>query len=403
MKKLISLLLTVSIILSCSVMLVNAAEEATDSNEIEFVFHKFHLNDPLFKYELIKNEKELQSILALDTEKYPNHELTSFAEGLGESFFDEKALIAIRYSDSSGCKFNIDSIVVENELLVVDFTVYKDGPLDVYDHLLVLEVNKSDVENVENIRAEYKKYYLPTENYQPEDIPFTQMVFSGSVTDECLEERAGYLDNPTSKYGMGFHPVVINNLDDLDNFKAMCKPENEFLEYASTLTEEYFQENTLAVIYGWSPSSDVYYNITAISALQNGNDRLILSYGYASDVVITEDAVQESMIVAEIKKIDGNDIANVYAYNHYSLAEPIGNDLPSVKAGDIDGNSNVGASDYLMLKKVVLGTVDYDNLSTIDNETTIAMRSDINGDGKITAVDYLLLKSAIFGKYQIAE
>lgn len=67
-------------------------------------------------------------------------------------------------------------------------------------------------------------------------------------------------------------------------------------------------------------------------------------------------------------------------------------ELPDI-VGDIDGNGKTDAKDYMMLKRVVLGTYTVDSTAA----------ADVDGDGKISAKDYMMLKRIVLGTYQAAE
>ena len=68
----------------------------------------------------------------------------------------------------------------------------------------------------------------------------------------------------------------------------------------------------------------------------------------------------------------------------------------SDKVGDVNGDNNVDADDYIVLKRLFFGTEDYRNYGKKSEQ-----RSDINGNGKIDADDYILLKRVYFGQYTI--
>ena len=59
----------------------------------------------------------------------------------------------------------------------------------------------------------------------------------------------------------------------------------------------------------------------------------------------------------------------------------------SASVGDVDGNGKIGASDYLLIRKHILGTASLtgDKLK----------RADANSDGKINSQDYILIRKAI--------
>ena len=62
--------------------------------------------------------------------------------------------------------------------------------------------------------------------------------------------------------------------------------------------------------------------------------------------------------------------------------------------GDVNGNGEIEATDYLLLKRHCLGTFNL----TVDQQNA----ADINGDGEINALDYMLVKRHVLGTYKIA-
>ena len=63
--------------------------------------------------------------------------------------------------------------------------------------------------------------------------------------------------------------------------------------------------------------------------------------------------------------------------------------IPAYKLGDVNGDGRVNASDYLLLKRIILRTAR----PTEDQSG----RLDINGDGTVRANDYMLLKRIVLG------
>lgn len=63
--------------------------------------------------------------------------------------------------------------------------------------------------------------------------------------------------------------------------------------------------------------------------------------------------------------------------------------------GDLNGNGEIDAADYMLLKRFVLGTF------TLTAEQEAA--ADVNHDGSINAVDYMLVKRHVLGTYVIGE
>ncbi len=66
---------------------------------------------------------------------------------------------------------------------------------------------------------------------------------------------------------------------------------------------------------------------------------------------------------------------------------------PATGKGDINKDGKMTATDYLMLKKVVMNVLSVDDLK---EPATAFARCDMNGDGKLTAIDYFMLKKAMF-------
>ncbi|CDD03087.1 mannosyl-glycoprotein endo-beta-N-acetylglucosaminidase [Ruminococcus sp. CAG:382] len=57
--------------------------------------------------------------------------------------------------------------------------------------------------------------------------------------------------------------------------------------------------------------------------------------------------------------------------------------------GDVDGDGKVSASDYLRVRRYILGTMELDGL--FENA------ADVDGDGKVNAADYIRIRRAILG------
>ncbi len=66
---------------------------------------------------------------------------------------------------------------------------------------------------------------------------------------------------------------------------------------------------------------------------------------------------------------------------------------PATGVGDVNNDGKLTATDYLMLKKVVMDVISVSSLKDPDNAFA---RCDYNGDGKLTAIDYFMLKKAMF-------
>ncbi|MBQ2324859.1 MAG: hypothetical protein II377_01275, partial [Clostridia bacterium] len=65
-------------------------------------------------------------------------------------------------------------------------------------------------------------------------------------------------------------------------------------------------------------------------------------------------------------------------------------------AGDVNMNGKIDANDYATIRKLVVGSLDAEDLS----EKALEL-ADVNGNGKIDANDYLLVKRHVLGTYTI--
>jgi hypothetical protein len=70
--------------------------------------------------------------------------------------------------------------------------------------------------------------------------------------------------------------------------------------------------------------------------------------------------------------------------------------VSSFKTGDADLDGKITATDYAIIRKLVLGTL------TADDVNELALKAaDVNGNGKVDARDYYLVKRAFLGTYVI--
>lgn len=68
-------------------------------------------------------------------------------------------------------------------------------------------------------------------------------------------------------------------------------------------------------------------------------------------------------------------------------------ETPDLTLGDLSGNGKIDSTDYMLLKRAVLGTG-----KLTDGQKAVA---DLNKDGEINSTDYILLKRAVLGTYII--
>lgn len=96
-----------------------------------------------------------------------------------------------------------------------------------------------------------------------------------------------------------------------------------------------------------------------------------------------------------VKQITLDYVLLACSYGHVVHTASLGhNTNSSIVPGDVNGDWKIDSSDYLLLKRHVLGSF---HLS--DAQQVLA---DVNKDGSIDAVDYMLVKRHVLGTYSIA-
>jgi hypothetical protein len=68
-------------------------------------------------------------------------------------------------------------------------------------------------------------------------------------------------------------------------------------------------------------------------------------------------------------------------------------DMEDFAYGDVDRNGDINASDYVITKRAVMGTIELDSIQM--------SAADISDDGEITAADYVFIKRHVMGTYLI--
>ena len=66
------------------------------------------------------------------------------------------------------------------------------------------------------------------------------------------------------------------------------------------------------------------------------------------------------------------------------------------KTGDADLDGKITATDYAIVRKLVLGTLTAEDVGELAYKA-----ADVNGNGKVDARDYYLVKRAFLGTYVI--
>ena len=388
MKKLISLLLTVSIILSCSLMLVNATDDVSVNNVIEFTQYVFP-SSPVqsgsdFRYGIIKNLDDLNIFLSLIS----GGSFIDFAEALTEEYFAEKALFIAVHNSVADAEYQIDSVIVEHSTAKMNysFTYTEDSFLLTW--IVAAEISQKDIADVEVVTAEYTEASL-------DSIEFTEHIFCDTITNCQIN----------TYFGNSFREVVIQNEDDLNTFLARLEesPNYGFADFAASLPEDYFAENTIMITYANYLCSGIDFDITHVVAYEDG---LQFVYTYSGGPEYPADEV-DYIIAVELKKSEilcADEVFQCVAQNTlFIYNDMIFNEVPSSVRGDIDGDGNIETEDYLKLKKMMFESFDYSKLKGTDSKTKASLRADVNGDGKLSAADYMALKRYMFGKYTITE
>ncbi|MBO4452679.1 MAG: hypothetical protein J5793_01970 [Clostridia bacterium] len=88
---------------------------------------------------------------------------------------------------------------------------------------------------------------------------------------------------------------------------------------------------------------------------------------------------------------DTSAIAGLYYGEEYRTA----NDYREITMGDLDGNGEVEAVDYLMVKRRVLGTYELTDAQFL--------AADVDFSGAVEAVDYLMVKRKVLGTFEMPE
>ncbi|MDE6952480.1 MAG: glucosaminidase domain-containing protein [Erysipelotrichales bacterium] len=119
--------------------------------------------------------------------------------------------------------------------------------------------------------------------------------------------------------------------------------------------------------------SNGYYKIQSDAPLNSGRTSIVnqdqysfsTSYGYISN--------NNVIIVSKGNNSSSDDIV----------------EEPSYKKGDVNGDGNITAVDYMLIKNHIMGVKKMTG--------SVLERGDVNDDGNITAVDYMLIKNHIMG------
>lgn len=115
---------------------------------------------------------------------------------------------------------------------------------------------------------------------------------------------------------------------------------------------------------------------------------IIIAVHHESDVAVMNQNLAKAAKVGDVLVLNGIDIeklsTDIGAYFYFEAG---------YKPGDVNMDGELTATDYLMVRRAVLGLVELD-----DYQKKLA---DANGNGKIDANDYIMVKRAFLGTYTI--
>jgi hypothetical protein len=96
---------------------------------------------------------------------------------------------------------------------------------------------------------------------------------------------------------------------------------------------------------------------------------------------------------AESKPDGWDEYWNDWCYAPVHWGYKLDDKEPELELGDLDGDSQLKAADYIMLKRVVMGTYVLDE--------SLFEVADLDGDGQLKAADYIMLQRIVMGTYII--
>lgn len=115
---------------------------------------------------------------------------------------------------------------------------------------------------------------------------------------------------------------------------------------------------------------------------------IIIAVHHDSAVAVMNQNLAKAAKIGDVLVLNGIDIdklsTDIGAYFYFE---------EGYKPGDVNMNGELDATDYLMIRRAVLGMVELDK-----DQTRLA---DVNGNGKIDANDYIMVKRAFLGTYTI--
>ncbi len=384
MKKLIAVLCSITLITSLLTFSVSGAQ-LNYGEEIEITQHIFKgkINNITFEAAILRTEAELQEFLTICSDE---QEFIGFAESLEEGYFETKGLIIFYHHGETDAQYNIENIFCDDYTLTISYDYFAGASQEKTDYIIVAEANIADLENA-------KRTTLIINKNPKEPIEFKGHIFPIQSKTEEFEKY----------YGVGAEPIIVTSHEELSAVRETLYQgelyEKDFHNFAASLGADYFQEKALLLIYAWSPTLTVYYDVRNVY-LDNG--KMVVEYVYDSTSALC-DAIQTDYITVEINKSDlesADEITTVIKHMKKTSTESY--KTPSVLRGDINGDNKLTASDYFAVKSLCFGNFQEQFLDIMFPRGA-ELKADINCDGKVTAIDYLMLKRACIGFIEIPD
>ncbi len=149
------------------------------------------------------------------------------------------------------------------------------------------------------------------------------------------------------------------------------------------------EPNELIVIFGHATTREMAQQVFESVGLQNGEnggaDINMYRYSFgggAHESMFYMAYVEEELMREYMFRLIKSDLVVSVGPNEIVI-------LDYYIVGDVDGDEEVNAKDYMMLKRAVLGTYTL-------NKSAAA---DIDGDGNVNAKDYMMLKRKVLGTF----
>jgi hypothetical protein len=140
-----------------------------------------------------------------------------------------------------------------------------------------------------------------------------------------------------------------------------------------------------------------YKNYSSCTCSDRFNDEYVVNSASGNVTLLAGHSITAYQIVtifngAEVTVTQSDGIWAHVTYGDYEgickLRDLQKSDGETYCYGDIDGDMKLTGTDFLLLKKYILGNISLDD--------SMLQSADLNQDGLVNATDYVLIKSALF-------